>query len=706
MKRWFILPLASFCVFRAAALLAEPYLGSDVELPGPEVVRVNVSEDGTRIAVGIRSYGQNAFLLDAEGAILLAARVRAVLPDVLCGEDGQTLVAIDDSGVSYRFGRRPTAEGQPEEGLSALEGPLALSSPVAFWDRGAMSSRFWTRRGPTRIDVRRGAEHWHYDDWEHYQTIEDFQHPRSVVASCLSPGFSRLALQWQSVFTFRRQPQERPEAATIQLLNAETGQLLWEKQDLGRLLAADDDGCVLAARKSRSRQTDELVLADAAGQIRSVGEPPGHPLAGLGLGRGRFLIRYLSKGERAAVLLTAASGQFTRLAFEDFTDAVRLADGPTVVGSLSGELVSFGDGTEPEPFASVGCPATVCPMPDGTLLAATTARVARFDAHGRELWKSNLSKAVPGESPRTEILKVRVANEEEDAGLALGLLPKEHALTLSKEPTGPGQRFTFPLEPGVFCQLVFVCLGKLRMNLTLPDGAVSAWKWASPERQHHTGAVLLDRIRDNGEAKLTVTDLGLRRGEARTGVGLRRVEARTWKPGTRNLGQTMAPSIEGTKDDPVEDVQWWVFNPSFYADMMGVRPKEADSKWRPAPVPARSLSDGKTGRRVMETDIAPWWYELRFKSPRTLNALLAFEDLSAAGGWAEEGFVSGLDPQTNAWAVLARFRGQAVGRALQWKPTKVTAIRYHVTKGGTACSEIMLFGPEDAAEVEEMQGEE
>jgi hypothetical protein len=106
----------------------------------------------------------------------------------------------------------------------------------------------------------------------------------------------------------------------------------------------------------------------------------------------------------------------------------------------------------------------------------------------------------------------------------------------------------------------------------------------------------------------------------------------------------------------------------------------------------------------MPGEIVPWWYEIRFKSPRTVNSLIAFEDIQSPAGWATEGFVSGYVPDRKEWVVLSRFRGgTSSGRALFWGALRLSAIRYHVTRGGNACSEIMVFGPKDSAELDEME---
>jgi len=679
----------SFFLLASSALYAGPYIGSQRDIPGSSVVKVNLSEDGKRIAVGIRSYGDNAFLLSSEGSIILAARVDAILPDTVCGKDGRTLFATDDSGKVWQFG-----PGRDER--AGKVGParaLAWTTcPRAIWDAGLASSRFLVSRTPNSLALRRGAKRWVYADWRHYQPIEDFQPPRVTEVYCASPSGSYVALQWRSVFTFRREPQERREASTVQLFGARTGDLLWEEAGPGKLLGVTDEGEVLCVRKGERRQTTECVVLGVNGEESGKYEVPGYPLAGVGLDRGRFLVRSLLAGKVIGLLLEPGSEQGEPTRFADFTNVADLADGTLVVGTLSGDIVKLGQSGSPGPLCRAGSPASVIAMSDGSFLAATTASVARIGPDGKALWRTSfraLSMTVA--VPEKELL----AKLPEGAEAETGLLPAERSRIVNRDANGEST-FEVPLGPGVCRQVVIAWQGELRVQATCPGSGTSKWFWPSSGSEAQVGGILFGPSADEGAAQL-----------AASGAHVRRVEIRTWRPGSKNLGRSSAPSVDGSAEGIVEDVRLWLFNPRFYVQYQGTRPKNSDTKWLPAAIPARSLADGKAGPRVMERDRVPWWYEIEFKTPRTIGSLLALEDLCAPGSWAQEGFVSGLGPEGEEWTVLARFRGRAsAGRALSWEPTKVKAVRYHVTRGGNACTEIMLFGTDDSAEFEEMEDAE
>lgn len=683
-----------FLLLASSASWAGHYIGSQRDIPGPDLVKINLSDDGKTIAVGIRSYGNNAFLLSSEGSVLLAARVHAILPDVVCGKDGRTLFATDDSGTVWQFGPNGDDAARETGGAKAL---AWTTSARAIWDAGLASARFLVRRTPKSLAVRRGTKQWIHDDWRSYGSIEDFQHPRVIEACCLSPSGSYIALQWRSVFTFRREPQERREASTVQLFGARKGDLLWEKAGLGKLLGVTDEGEVLCVRNGPAGQTTGCVVFGVNSEETGKYEVPGHPLAGAGLDRGRFLVRSLLEGKETGVFLDPGSGQGTPISLAGFTNVAKLTDGSLVIGSLSGVIVKLDQSARPKPICNAGGPASVTAMPDGSFLAATTASLARIGPDGKVLWRAPLAEAVRAASPEPVPIPERelLAKVSGEAETEIGLLPGEASRVLGSEVKG-GSTFDIALEPGVCRQVVIAWHGELSVQATCPGSESSKWVWPSSGSEGQLGAILFGPRAEKGVARVIVS-----------GAQARRVEVRTFRPGSKNLGKASAPSIDGTAEGIVEDVRLWLFNPRFYVSYQGTRPKDSDTKWLPPAVPARALADGETGQRVMESDRAPWWYEIQFKAPRTTSALLAFEDLRAPASWAQEGFVSGLDPEGEEWTVLARFRGRtSVGRCLVWKPTKVKAIRYHVTRGGNACTEAMLFGTKDSGELEEMEGAE
>jgi hypothetical protein len=152
MRRSVLLALAIIAGLHELALSSQPFLGETKELPGDEIVRLCVSRDGSVIAVGVRSYGRNCFLFRADGILLGAARVDALLPEVFCGAN-ETLIAIDDAGIARKFAhgaRTPLGPGKPPTIAEATE--IAWSAqPVAFIETGAISALSFLRKLPTEI---------------------------------------------------------------------------------------------------------------------------------------------------------------------------------------------------------------------------------------------------------------------------------------------------------------------------------------------------------------------------------------------------------------------------------------------------------------------------------------------------------------------------------------------------------------------------
>lgn len=682
--------LASWLSLHLATTSGAPHIGSDRELPGPEIVRVNVSEDGKAIAIGIRSHGRNAILLGGDGSVLTASRVDAVLPEVACGRGGRSLLAVDDRGVCWEFNAGPA-------GGDAKLQSWTTCPDQCFRELG-LSSTLWPRRSVDSLSVWRPKGFWAYEDWARYQTIEDFQHPRRLAAFAQSASAEYLAMQWWSVFTFRRQPTKRPEASTVQLLEGFSGRVVFEKSLPVRLLAVNGDGHLLCLKGPPANPVPSLAILGRKGELnRNVGLPDLLPSAGLALEDGSFLVGGSAGEEPQAYRLDPQTGKLTPFPVARFTNAAPLSDGRTIVGSMSGGLTLVSQSGTARSLGNIGGPANVHSMPDGTFLAATTAAVARFAESGKKLWQTSLAQVVPGEWPRLALSPEKEIRARGDprAEESFGLLADEGSSVLASGAEKSGHALSIQRRPSVLHQVVLRWHGELQVVLSYPGGDSSRWEWPSAGSRAQVGAILFEVVREQKEIRLEVS-----------GEGFERAELRAWQPASANLGRASAPSLTGGGEDVVADVRLWLFNRSYYAQMMGTRPKDADTKWRPASVPARALADGKTGRRIMPSDLVPWWYEITFKSPRTVSALVAFEDAQSPAGCATEGFVTGLVPGDNEWKVLARFRGAtSVGRALRWKPVRLGGIRYHVTRGGSGCTEVMLFGPEDSAELEEMEAE-
>jgi hypothetical protein len=512
------------------------------------------------------------------------------------------------------------------------------------------------------------------------------------VKCCVSPNGHYLAIEWRSTFTFRRQPTERPDAATIQLISGKTGQALWEKPRPGKLLGVNEGGEVLCfAEAGKAVAGKLLILADSGEPVRRV-TPPGRPAEAVGIGPGFFLVQCLTDEEPDGFVLATKAGSFREIPVTEFTSAASLREGIVAVGSLSGTVTGFDSQGKKRWEAGMGGPVTVRSLRDGTFLAATTSTIARFDKQAKELWQVSLADLVAvRESAKRPAGKEIVSTTVDADRRRLGLAPTESARLVEEGDDPRARQFSVLLKRDTVHQVLLTWQGELRGSVRIDGDKPVEWIWPSASSRHQVGAFILPPT-SAGNANVSVT-----------ATRLHQVEVRDWKLAGQNLGRASQPTLTEGMESPIDDLRLWVFNPPYYAQMMGTRPKQAAQKWIPAAIAPRALADGNMPDRVMAKDRAPWWYEIRFRSPRTVSSLLAIEDLSASSSWATEGFVSARAAKSEECKVLARFRGRSAGRALSWAPAKVSGIRFHVTKGGNACTEAMVFGTEDSADLEEME---
>jgi hypothetical protein len=362
------------------------------------------------------------------------------------------------------------------------------------------------------------------------------------------------------------------------------------------------------------------------------------------------------------------------------------------VGSLSGTVTGFDSRAKTRWEVGMGGPVTVRSMRDGTFLAATTASLARFDSQARKLWQVPLADLVAARERAKRPAGKEIVSTTVDADRRrLGLAPTDSARLVEKGDDPGARQFSVLLKRDAAHQIVLTWRGELHGSVRFDGGKPVEWTWPSTSSRHQVGSFILPPT-SAGKADVSVT-----------ATGIHQVEVRDWQFAGQNLGRASQPTLTGGMENPIDDLRLWVFNPPYYAQMMGTRPKQADQKWIPAAIAPRALADGKMADRSMVRDRVPWWYEIRFRSPRTVSSLLVIEDLTASSSWAMEGFVSARAAKSEEWEVLARFRGRSAGRALSWAPAKVSGIRFHVTKGGNACTEVMLFGTEDSADLEEME---
>ena len=655
------------------------YSGATEDVPGPEIARLTTSADGGRIGISIRSWGRNVFLIDVDGKVLAASRVDAFLPQLVCGADGSSLIARGGDGVAWQLA---ADRNDANPGASAL---CWAPSPQAYAEAGNASTDLSAWPGERTIDLWQGQGRWLYDDWAGGQSIEDYQHPRTLRRCIVAPRGRYVAARWLGTYSFRRQ--ETLRAGSVMLLDGPSGEVLWDRGDLDAVLAVSGDGLVLCLANGRP------MAVGADGKAVEVPGLPGAPLAAWGLSGSRFLVRCRTANGPVAVWTDVKGGRIVPLPHCDLTSAACVG-GACVYGTLGGAIVAVSAQGECREIAAAGGPVSVLGAPQAGFLAATTAAVMRFDAEGRRIWRTELLPHVGGEVsvPRPEatpqLLPGHVAPADED----LGLLPDEGPLAIELR----GGVCTLPLSPGRFTQAVIWWRGELGAELRLPGGGSPAqWHWSAARGTVQQGAVLLPPAGEEGEAELVLS-----------GAEVERVELRTWRASGPNLGQVAValPDRLGA-GEPLE-ATLNLFNPCYYQEFMGTRPDKCNRKWRPAPVRAGLLGDGDALRRVMDADQTPWWYEVHFPAPRTLHALVALEDVNAPGSWATEGFASGLPVDSDEWIVLGRFRGRAGGRALTWEPVRLSALRFHVTHGGNACSEVMLYRPEDAVDIDLSPGDD
>lgn len=151
----------------------------------------------------------------------------------------------------------------------------------------------------------------------------------------------------------------------------------------------------------------------------------------------------------------------------------------------------------------------------------------------------------------------------------------------------------------------------------------------------------------------------------------------------------------------------WVFSPGYYADVMGQRTPQQSSKFLKPSRDPHVLVDGQRGGLKEPLKSNLWWVEIAFSKPRTVENITIHEDPQFAKDVAREGFISVLPEGSDEWRKVAAFRGnQSLSHWHSFERVKATKLRYHVIRGGGACSEIEVYGPEAIDELDEATEEE